>query len=322
MITNKIGLREIIEGTVKFFSVKIGKSFFSLHIEVTRRCNARCVFCDYWKIGDTEELCRDYGPIVRKFNPLHVTITGGEPLLRKDLDHLIKGIIEKNSFVYMNCITNGILLTRDRAIRLWEAGLSQISVSLDFPDSRHDALRNVPGLWKHIKELMETLPSTGIDNLCFNTVIMRDNLEDLETIARMAYDYGWKVSFSTYNPFKNKNLDHRLEASFVSRLEEKIHRLIELKRKYRNITNSDYYLLRVVDYVKDGGIPGCLAGIKWAHISPGGMVRRCSEKEILGNWQEVTVGGISPTRCKECWYACRGEAEAPLGLKRIVELNT
>ncbi|SFM48939.1 radical SAM protein [Thermodesulforhabdus norvegica] len=321
MITRKIGLKELLEGSIKFFSMKAGKSFFGLHIEVTRRCNARCVFCDYWKTKGPESLCPDYGHIVKKFNPLHVTITGGEPLLRKDLEAIVRRIVEQNRFVYINCITNGILLNREKALKLWEAGLSQISVSLDFPDSRHDALRNVPGLWNHIKELMKTLPSTGIDNLCFNTVIMRDNLDVLETIAGIAHDHGWKVSFSTYNPFKNKNFDHKLDSQFLNRLEETILRLIYLKSRYRNITNSDYYLLRIVDYVKNGGIPGCLAGLKWAHISPDGMVRRCSEKEILGRWQDLNLKAIPQTGCRECWYACRGEAEAPLDLKRIIELN-
>jgi MoaA/NifB/PqqE/SkfB family radical SAM enzyme len=60
-----------------------------VHFEVTMRCNARCGFCDYWKTPSAErenetERCAD---AARFFNPMLVTFTGGEPLLRRDLSH-------------------------------------------------------------------------------------------------------------------------------------------------------------------------------------------------------------------------------------------
>lgn len=321
MITSKLGIKAITEGSIKFFSMLMGKKLFSLHIEVTKKCNARCNFCDYWKNKGNEKRLDDYSLIVKKFDPLHITITGGEPLLRRDLENIIHGITSKNRFVYINCITNGILLNEDRAKRLWNAGLTQLSISLDFPDSRHEAMRNVTGLWKHIRGLIKTLPLTEIDNLCFNTIIMKDNIDYLRDIIMLAHDYGWKVSFSTYNPFKNKNFSHKLDLNLIHRLEDAIAEIIYLKRKFRNITNSDYYLLKIPEYIKLGGIQGCTAGIKWAHITPNGFVRRCSEKEILGHWTEYDHRKTLPTKCTECWYACRGESEAPLDLKRIIELN-
>jgi MoaA/NifB/PqqE/SkfB family radical SAM enzyme len=321
MITKKIGLREIAEGSIKFLSMKLGRSLFSMHIEVTRRCNARCSFCDYWKEGRKLNELSDYSPIVLKFRPLSVTITGGEPLLRKDLENVIRQIVEKNGFLYMNCISNGILMTPDRALSLWKAGLTQVSISLDFPDERHDEQRGVKGLWEHIKFLAAELPKTGIDNLAFNTVIMKENLEDLPTIVRFAHEHGWKVSFSTYNPYKNQNFAHRLDPDEIRNIEKAVEQLLKLKRTYRNITNSDFYLKTIIPYVRNGGIKGCLAGKKWFHVSPDGRIRRCSEKEFLGDWQEVNIKDVALTECTECWYACRGEAEAPLGLSRIIELN-
>ncbi len=321
MITKKLGMKSVVEGGIKFFSMLAGKKLFSLHIEVTRKCNARCSFCDYWKNKGEEVRLDDYSPIVKKFDPLHITLTGGEPLLRPDLEDIIRLIVSNNRFVYINCITNGILLTPERAKKLWDAGLTQLSVSLDFPDSRHEFTRNVPGLWKHLEFLIKELPRTGIDNLCFNTVIMKDNLESITDIVKLAYDNGWKVSFSTYNPFKNRNFSHRLSKELVGKVTDLIHELIHLKRKYRNITNSDYYLLKIPEYINSGGIKGCTAGIKWAHVTPDGHIRRCSEREIIGHWTEYNPRSVSPTRCVECWYACRGESEAPLNLKRIVELN-
>lgn len=301
--------------------MKMGRTLFSMHIEVTRRCNARCSFCDYWKeTHDYNELA-DYSPIVAKFRPLSLTITGGEPLLRRDLESIVSRIVKAGGFTYINCISNGILMTPDRALSLWNSGLSQISISLDFPDERHDKQRGIKGLWERIRTLAKELPRTGIDNLAFNTVIMQENLGDLPDIVSFAHEHGWKVSFSTYNPYKNKNFSHRLEPSEIKKIEDTVEKLLSLKKSYRNITNSDFYLKAIPRYVREGGIKGCLAGRKWFHVSPDGRIRRCSEKEFLGGWQEVNLKDIPPTSCTECWYACRGEAEAPIDLSRIIELN-
>src|SRR5438067_11594400 len=60
-----------------------------VHFEVTLRCNAHCGFCDYWK---TEPSARDtelasYADAARYFNPMLVTFTGGDPTLRRDVEH-------------------------------------------------------------------------------------------------------------------------------------------------------------------------------------------------------------------------------------------
>ncbi len=308
---------------MKLVSAKMGWSLFSMHLEVTRRCNARCSFCDYWKTSarEREHELKDYAPIVRKFKPLSLTITGGEPLLRTDLETLIRTIVANNGFLYINCISNGVAMTPERARALWESGLSQLSLSLDFPDERHDKQRGVKGLWTHIKELAVALPRVGIDNLVFNTVIMHDNLDVIPHLITFAHQHGWKVSLSTYNPYKNRNFSHRLDPPMVRRVEELVAHLLTLKRRYRNITNSDFYLKTIPRYVADGGVNGCLAGKKWFHVSPDGRIRRCAEKEWLGDWRDVRIADIPRTPCTECWYACRGEAEAPLGVRRIVELN-
>ena len=65
----------------KFLDVKMHRRPLSVSIEVTKRCNARCDFCDYWKITDKDELT-DFTDVVRRFDPLVVVITGGEPMLR------------------------------------------------------------------------------------------------------------------------------------------------------------------------------------------------------------------------------------------------
>ena len=301
--------------------MKLGKTLFSANLEVTRRCNLRCDFCNYWKSKDPHTELADYSPIIRHLNPLSLSITGGEPLLRKDLEGVIGAIRRGTQFVYINLITNGSLLSVDRAQSLWHAGLSQLTVSLDFPDERHDALRGHPGLWRRLEDLLPRLARSGIDNLCLNTVIMNENMADLLSIARMARTWGFKVSFSTYNPFKIGNPDHLIPPEKIESMARIADSLIAWKREHRNITNSDYYLRNVHRYFRDGCIPGCLAGRKWVQITPDGTIRRCADTEILGDWKDFVPNRVPLSTCHHCWYACRGEAEAPLGIRRIVELN-
>jgi len=321
MITAKLSAKDILQGSRKFFLMQTGRTLFSVNLEVTRRCNLRCDFCDYWRETGREELLSDYGPIIRRLNPLHLTFTGGEPLLRPDLEQVIAGLRRQTDFVYMNLITNGSLLTVKKGLALWHAGLNQLSVSLNFPDQRMDRERGRAGLWHHLAQVLPRLAGTQLDNLCLNTVIMKENLEDLVGIARTAREWGLKVSYSTYNPYKNENPAHSISPEQVHHLERVIEELLAWKRCYRNITNSEFYLRNVSRYFREGGIGGCLAGRKWVQVRCDGTIYRCSEKERLENWTDFRPGRVPLTSCRECWYACRGEAEAPLGIKRIIELN-
>jgi MoaA/NifB/PqqE/SkfB family radical SAM enzyme len=321
LITDKISPKDLLHGARKFLTMKAGRTLFSVNLEVTRRCNLKCDFCDYWRQRGPESRLSDYSPIVRKLDPLHLTITGGEPLLRKDLEQIIAGIRMQPGFIYMNLITNGSLLTVERALALWNAGLNQLSVSLDFPDERHDRHRGYPGLWRHIEELLPGISAAGVDNLCLNTIIMKENLDSLLDIAAVAKEWKLKVSFSTYNPFKNGNSAHTVPPDRIRRLEQVVADLLAWKRNHGNITSSDFYLQNVPRYLREGGISGCLAGRKWVQVSPDGTLRRCSEKEELGAWRDFSPRQVPHTSCRECWYACRGESEAPLGIKRIAELN-
>src|SRR5258708_25775890 len=75
---------EKLRAAGKFLDVTFNKRPLSVSIEVTKRCNARCDFCDYWKITDRDEMT-DFTDVVRRFDPLVVAFTGAEPLLRPPL---------------------------------------------------------------------------------------------------------------------------------------------------------------------------------------------------------------------------------------------
>jgi len=113
----------------------------SLRISVTDRCNLRCQYCmpepDYmWLPRESLLTFEETAAIVDAFTPLgvdRVRITGGEPLLRRDLDVLIEALAARPAVADLAMTTNGVLLAAN-ASRLRAAGLHRVTVSLDTLD--------------------------------------------------------------------------------------------------------------------------------------------------------------------------------------------
>ena len=136
------------------------------------RCNASCSFCDYWKTSPAlkaKELA-SFVDAAKAFDPMLITWTGGEPLLRKDLEQLVAGVDRAIRTKYTTLITHGAMLTLERARSLWDAGVGQFSISLDYPDARHDVARGIPGLAQRILANAEAIRAAGM-TVRFNTVI-------------------------------------------------------------------------------------------------------------------------------------------------------
>src|SRR5918998_321848 len=181
-----------------------------VHFEVTLRCNARCGFCDYWKTpaeAKAHEL-KSFADAARYFNPMLVTFTGGEPLLRRDLEELVAAVSGAIRLKYITLITHGGMLSPERGASLWAAGVNQFNISLDYLDGRHDAARGIPGLTEKIFRAIDGMRGRGIDNIRFNTVIKDDNFDQLMPIVRRAESMGCGVNFSVYTQSKNGNAAH------------------------------------------------------------------------------------------------------------------
>ena len=105
-----------------------------VHFEVTMRCNARCDFCDYWKTDPSARAAeaQSFADAARFFSPIMITFTGGEPLLRRDLEELVAGVARAVRLRYIALITHGGMLTLERARSLWDAGV-RVSVNTDDP---------------------------------------------------------------------------------------------------------------------------------------------------------------------------------------------
>lgn len=289
-----------------------------VHFEVTLRCNARCDFCDYWKTDSSERTSelKSYADAARFFNPMMVTWTGGEPTMRRDLEELVSAVDRAIRVKYMTLITHGGLLTPERAKSLWDAGVNQFNISLDFLDERHDEARGIPGLVARIMRNVPAMREAGIDAIRFNTVIKRSNVGELVAIVSRAAELGVGVNFSCYTDSKNGNDEGVIPASEVGMLEEVIAELLAFKRKRRGIiTNSDYYLEQIPRYVRGETSEPCRSGIRTIHLDPAGYVKRCPDFPVDFHWRDFRK--YEPVNCNACYYACRGEAQAPLRLSRI-----
>ena len=292
-----------------------------VHFEVTARCNARCGFCDFWKTpaeARAHEL-KTFADAARHFNPMLVTWTGGEPLLRKDLEELVAGVNAAVRLKYVTLITHGGLLTAERARSLWDAGVHQFNISLDYMDERHDRARGIPGLTAKILRTVPAMRAAGVDNVRFNTVIKDDNLDDVLGIVRAAEELGCGVNLSVYTDSKNGNRAHLLGEAHHARLDALVAELLAFKRRRRGvITNSDYYLEQIPRYARGLMTEPCRSGQDTVHIDPTGGVRRCPDFAPDGHWRDYQ--GYAPIDCNACYYACRGEAQAPIRLSRVADV--
>ncbi len=168
---------------------------------LTYRCNLACEHCyldaggtpqvgtenfaDRSELG-TEECFRVIDDIAA-FAPECVTIlTGGEPLLRRDILEIVKRASERGLWVVVG--TNGVKITENVAKRLAEAGARGLSLSLDALDpDRHDGFRKVRGAWRNTVEGAEILNRTGLPFIV-QTTAGSHNLGELDAIADFAHD--------------------------------------------------------------------------------------------------------------------------------------
>jgi len=306
---------------VKYAYLTMSRRPVLVHFEVTMRCNARCGFCDYWKTDPSAKASelKSFADAARFFNPMLVTFTGGEPTLRRDLEDVVAAVNRAVRLKYVSLITHGGMLTPERARSLWKAGINQFNISLDYLDERHDQARGIPGLSARIMSVVPRMREIGITGIRFNSVIKRDNLDQLLPIVRRARELGCGVNFSCYTDAKNGNADGLIEDSQVRELEDAVAALLDYKKKNRGvITNSDYYLEQIPRYVRGEITEPCRSGMRTIHVDPMGQVKRCPDFPADFHWTEFRK--YEPINCNACYYACRGEAQAPLKFSRVLDV--
>lgn len=185
---------------------RFGRSLRSLRISVTDRCNLRCQYCmpeqDYvWLPRESLLSFEETGAVVDAFTPLgmnRVRLTGGEPLLRRDLPVLVEALASRPAIEDLALTTNGVLLA-SHASALRAAGLHRITVSLDTLDrERFRELTRSDDLGR-VLEGIDAAASAGFDSLKLDTVVMRGvNDDELVALLDYARSRGAELRFIEY----------------------------------------------------------------------------------------------------------------------------
>ena len=181
-----------------------------LRLSVTDRCNLRCRYCmpaegvsklDHEDVLRYEEILR-IARISVRMGISKIRITGGEPLVRKDILYLCSNISQIQGLKCLSLTTNGVLLP-GFARKLFAAGISRINISLDTLDpakyatiTRMDAFKEV---WRGILAAREA----GIAPIKLNAVILRGiNDDEIENLARLTMRHPFHVRFIELMPFE------------------------------------------------------------------------------------------------------------------------
>jgi cyclic pyranopterin phosphate synthase len=184
-----------------------GRVHNNLRISVTDRCNLRCTYCMPEEVVflDRSELLsfEEIAHFVRVAAPLgidKIRLTGGEPLMRRDISLLVKMLAAIEGIRDIGLTTNGILLA-DHAQELYDAGLRRINISMDTLDpAQFRELTRRDGLEKVI-EGIHAAKRAGFEPIKINAVSIRGITETaVVPLARFAREHGLELRFIEYMP--------------------------------------------------------------------------------------------------------------------------
>ena len=244
-----------------------GRVHDNLRISVTDRCNIRCFYCmpetdvhfvRRSEILDFEEIER-FARIAASLGVTKLRITGGEPLLRRDLPVLVRRLAAIPGIRDLALTTNGVLLP-ELAEPLYEAGLRRLNVHIDTLDSerffkitrRNDLDRVLKGL--------EVARAAGFAKIKLNAVAVKNLVEpDIVPLARYARENGFEVRFIEFMPLDAQNLWDRskvlLADDIIDTLSREIAPLIPVPDPDPRAPATEY------EYADGGGMVGFIASV-------------------------------------------------------------
>jgi radical SAM protein with 4Fe4S-binding SPASM domain len=302
---------------------------------LTYRCNLACEHCyldagarplvatenfaDRSELG-TEECFRVIDEIAA-FAPECLTIlTGGEPLLRRDILDIVRRAAERGLWVVVG--TNGVRITENVAQRLAEAGARGLSLSLDALDpDRHDRFRMVRGAWQNTVDGAAILNRAGLPFIV-QTTAGAHNLGELDAIADFAHDRlaakVWNLYFLV--PTGRGQFVSDMTADQYDAVLESLYRIQRNydRRMLVNAKCAPHFIKTVLEKgdpearirTYSGGAGGCPAGTHYMGIRPNGDVTPCP-------YLPVFAGSLRSASLTDLWNT----SELFTGIRRRVSLG-
>jgi MoaA/NifB/PqqE/SkfB family radical SAM enzyme len=294
--------------------------------EVTHSCVADCVHCDKGGIkpDPAHMTLDDYRRYSEELKPGVCQMSGGEPLLRDDLEDIIRAVKRSNGLPMVVCVSNWWLMTEERYLSLNKAGVSLFSISLDFPDERHDDFRRVPGLFAKMSEIIPYLVKKyDRYDIALNAALTRANFAEIPGLVAKAEEWGTQISFSAYSALRTGDKSLCITApEDLALLRRHFDWAKRHKRESKSILNSDYILDQTYRFFAEGGMGGCEAGRRFLVVRPDGLINACSMfPGVQYETRKAAVKGFKPTResCDQCYVSIRASTER--SLYRLVQEN-
>ncbi len=279
--------------------------------EVTDSCTCYCKHCDHGGPRDESRNLRpdDYRRYMEALRPCVVQISGGEPLMREDVVEIVRNIQGGSTPPYTILVSNWSNMTAEKYLALRDAGVDQFSVSLDFPDRRHDDFRVYPGLYQHLEDLIPRLAKLGHDDIVLNSCITSENVGEINAIADKARAWGVNLCYSAYSARRTGCRDYFLEtAGQLTELNGQLDR-VEARRDATNwIVNAPTTLDATRRYFENRGAPGCKAGLRFLVVTAAGFLQPCSmqfRRYSLEDRERMIEEFTRTNGCDECYVSIR-----------------
>lgn len=283
-----------------------------LAINVTRRCNLACAHCyldaDTLRQKDINEIteermCNLLDDVATHHPSAMVVLTGGEPLVRKDLENVIAHGNQLGLFMLLG--SNGMLLTPARVGSLKAAGLQGVGISLDSLDeASHDQFRGQVGAWRKTVKAIEECRKQGL-SFQIHFSIHQGNMHELEDMI----DYAAMLEARVMNIFflvctgrgqavadlTPEQYDRQLET--ILKAQERYPGMVIRPRCAPHAKRLAYQLdpHSIVNQISGNDGDGCIAGRHYCRITSHGGVTACP-------YIEQEVGNIHTQPLSEIWH--------------------
>jgi MoaA/NifB/PqqE/SkfB family radical SAM enzyme len=305
-----------IEGASRWLINSAMRKPWAISIEITHNCTANCGHCDKGELipGEKQATAEEYRKIADRLKPLVVQVSGGEPLMRPDVLHIVRTLKNPGRIPYLVLATNASLLDEAKYEELKQAGLDELSVSLDFPDSRHDENRQIPGLFSHLDSLIPKLAARGRRDITMITAVTSRNYPHLMEMVGVTKRWGVRWNLSMYTAGRTNDHSLSIAGDDLKPFRHIMDQVIEEARRGANLFSTEPVLNRYYDFFANGcRAGGCQAGIRSLVVNPDGSLCPCAMKKSTAfqTHEELRKKFSAGNTCDECFISLRANTEKP-----------